>query len=401
MAKLEFILQAVTDATHAAAIRALLRSDAVDSVLISVAFVREEGVEAIEEAMRPVADKMRIFAGIRNDVTTVQGIKRLLALNVKVYAVDTAARGAIFHPKLYLAVGKQRAALIIGSANLTFPGLHNNIEASAIATLDLKDRSDRKFIDETAKLFGELGGRHPEHVFQVKNEAHADSLFESGRLSDEMIVAAPAVMNRLQGGKRDTLSPMKLRSVPKPRLRAPLRRLAAAGQQQPAVPVPARALVQAKAAALIQQPPEHEFYLVWESKPLAERDLNVPKGPTTNITGSMSLDKGLLVDIDHRHFFYDDVFQNLRWAPKKKQPHILIAQANMEVIIKDINYGKYVLTLSHNTNTLSASYKQHNAMTNLRWKPIKDLIKNRDLMGRTLSLYRKDTNPPEFMIEID
>jgi len=80
---------------------------------------------------------------------------------------------------------------------------------------------------------------------------------------------------------------------------------------------------------------------------------------------------------------------------------LLSAQANFEVIIKDINYGRHSLTLSHNISTHSKSYKQNNAMTNLRWKPIKDLVRNRDLMGRTLSLYRKDTKTPEFLIEID
>ena len=54
MAQLELILQVATDATHAEAIRGLLNRIPADSVLISLAFVREAGVEAIEEALRAI-----------------------------------------------------------------------------------------------------------------------------------------------------------------------------------------------------------------------------------------------------------------------------------------------------------------------------------------------------------
>ncbi|MHB8753945.1 MAG: phospholipase D-like domain-containing protein [Candidatus Acidiferrales bacterium] len=78
MARLELILQAVTNTTHAAVIRTLLDRINADSVLISVGFARESGVEALEAAIRPVAAQTRFFIGIRNDITSVQGIKRLL-----------------------------------------------------------------------------------------------------------------------------------------------------------------------------------------------------------------------------------------------------------------------------------------------------------------------------------
>jgi HKD family nuclease len=404
MAKLELLLQAVTEETHAKAIRGLLKRFDAENILISVGFVREAGVEAIEEALKPVGAKTTFFVGIRNEVTTIQGIKRLLALKGKLYAVDTgSSRDPIFHPKLYLVVEKRKAGLIVGSANLTFPGLHNNIEASALVTLDMDDKEDGKFVDDTRKLFAELARQHSEHVFEIKNETEANALFESGRLSDELVVPPPSVVDRLRGGKRDTLSRMRLNRVPRPRLRIPIRKPARKANSQQRAAIAPSAVPLAKPPQVAPALPRDEFYLVWESKPLQERDLNIPKGANTHATGSMSLDRGLLEgeDVDHRHFFHDEVFQDLNWTPKKKAPHLLIAQANFEVVIKGVNYGKYKLTLSHNTNTQSKSYKQNNAMTNLRWKPIKDLIKNRDLMGRTLSLYRKDAKPPEFWIEID
>jgi hypothetical protein len=107
MAQLELILQAVTDATHAEYIRALLGSGGTKG-LVSVAFVRETGVEALEAALKPLAAQTKFFVGIRNNITTIQGVKRLIALKGEVYAVDTGAADPIFHPKLYLTCNDQR-----------------------------------------------------------------------------------------------------------------------------------------------------------------------------------------------------------------------------------------------------------------------------------------------------
>jgi len=92
-----------------------------------------------------------IFVGIRNDITSVQAVKALLGLGVRVYAVDTGTRSVIFHPKLFLSEGKTTARLVIGSANMTFSGLHNNIEAGAILDLDLTNKDDKQFLETTVK----------------------------------------------------------------------------------------------------------------------------------------------------------------------------------------------------------------------------------------------------------
>ena len=210
MARLELILQAASPTTHADAIRTLLDRLNPKWVLISVAFVREEGVEALAAALKPFAAKTRFFVGVRNDITSVQGIKRLLALKAEAYAVDTGSRDTIFHPKLYLITGRTKAGLIIGSANLTFQGLYNNIEASALVTLDLTDEDDRRFVQQTRRTFYGLLNQHPQHVFAIKNEKHADELFLSGRLADETLILAPTPASLARKGGEDALQRMKL-----------------------------------------------------------------------------------------------------------------------------------------------------------------------------------------------
>jgi len=52
-----------------------------------------------------------------------------------------------------------------------------------------------------------------------------------------------------------------------------------------------------------------------ESTDLTRRDLNIPKGNDHHQrTGSINLDKGnSRPKFDHRHYFRDEIFQNLDW----------------------------------------------------------------------------------------
>jgi HKD family nuclease len=395
MAELDFILQAVTTSNHAEAIRALLGIPKPTQVLVSVGFVRESGLDAVEAAIKPLAAQVKFFVGIRNDITSIQAIKRLLAMKIELYAVDTGSRTTIFHPKLYFAASAKQAAVIVGSANLTFGGLHNNIEVSTLMKLDLTNAPDKKFADLATNAFSEMLKKHPQHVFLIKDEKHADELFDSGRLADENVIPAPCPSSGVKKGERDDLPPMKLNRVSRPRVKISI----------PKPRVPSKRPVPATASTRPTQPVFSALpvtkYLVWKSKALKERDLNIPTGAGTNPTGSMGLKKGALENIDHRHYFREEVFADLVWIPDAPPSKKERAQANVELVIKNLNYGVFTLKLSHKTDTESVTYKQRNFMTQIHWGDAKEHVAKRDLLGRILYLYRKDTTPPEFMIEID
>jgi HKD family nuclease len=396
MAELDFILQAVTTANHAKALQALLALPNPSEVLVSVAFVREPGLEAVEAAIKPLATKTTFFIGIRNDITSIQAVKRLLAMKVKLYAVDTGSRGILFHPKLYMAASVSKASVIIGSANLTFGGLHNNIEVSTRVDLDLSNAADKKFYDAVTNAFAEMLKKHPQHIFLIKDSKHADKLFDSGRLADENLISAPSAMSSVKKGERDDLPRMKLNFSARPPKKISV--VKAAYATKPTKPM--------KAAPAVPLPPVSAVrYLVWQSKALHERDLNIPVGANTSATGSMGLKKGALEDdkIDHRHYFRDEVFAHLTWTPdpSPQKAHLERAFSNFELIVKNLNYGVFTLKLSHNTDQNSKSYKQNNFMTQLHWGNAKKYIAKKDLLDRILYLYRKDTTPPEFTIEID
>ncbi|WP_170304293.1 phospholipase D-like domain-containing protein [Duganella radicis] len=359
MAKVEFLLQAVTRHNHADHLNKLFRQGCEEAI-ISVAFARTQGVQAIYQAIAAAGPKASVFVGIRNDITSYQALELLLSAGVNVYAVDTGSRSTIFHPKIFIIRHGKQAGIVAGSANLTFGGLHNNIEASSLISLNLADAEDQRFYADACGAFQTMVAGFPDHVIPVTDAATVKALFDTGRLSDETIKPANPDTAKAQpaGG---ALDPMPLhRSFP------------SAG----------------------------DFYRVWQSNELKERDLNVPSGGNTNPTGSMYWKKGAY-EIDQRHYFRDNVFAGLDWEVDARLPHYERTSARFHLYAAGEFKGTFELKLSHNTNTESTTYKQSNSMTQVSWGDAKPVVARRSLLGRIMHLYRKDSAPPEYMIEID
>jgi HKD family nuclease len=333
MADLNFIFQAVTPVTHAESIRTLLELPNPTKIVVSVAFARTTGLEAIQDSIKPLAAKTKFFVGVRNDITSIQVIKRLLDLKLDLYAVDTGSRKIIYHPKLYLATNASGAIVIIGSANMTSGGLHNNIEVSTFMELDFaKNPNDKAFVDTAISSFDNMLIEHPKHVFKIKDSKHADQLFEEGRLTDESVILAPSSGSSARKDERDDLSPMNLKRV--------FRARASLQSSKPATTDVSTKTIAAKKTTT-SKPILGAKYRVWESKPLSRRDLTIPTGENTNPTGSMGLKKGQYDHIDQRHYFYEDVFSDLSWVPHKQGSKKLQASAKFELIIKNISYGVF------------------------------------------------------------
>lgn len=396
MAKKEFIFQGFNPKTHQGAVQRLLDCPDIQHVIFSVAFINESGVALLAPEIKKHAGKVTVFAGIRNDITSRQGLEHLLKIGAKLYVVDTGARHILFHPKIYFARGSKESRLVIGSANFTAGGLNNNIEAGIAFDLDLAVVTDKALADSIDNEFSVLLKKYPEHIIEVTSEKQLQDFQDSGRLLDEAAVAPPRPVTPAIISKADGLPRIKLevkaiiRSVSRNLLpKAPKKEKPVA---EKTVDVPAKI----ETASTISTPE-----LVWESKPLTERDLTIPSGENTHATGSINLDKGLLAeDIDHRHYFREEIFESLTWEPAKTVT-VEEAYAKFQLVVKGINYGEFDLRIGHTKGTESAAYKQNNAMTRLSWGPVGKYIAKQDLIGRTLSLYRSAEDPTKFMIEID
>lgn len=407
MAKKEFIFQGFTAKTHTAAILRLFDVVDIQRAIVSVAFVSQSGVDLLAARLAPHGARTKAFIGIRNDITSTQGAKALLSAGASLFVVDTGSRNLLFHPKLYLVKGKKEARLMIGSANLTLGGLNNNIEAGVAIDLDLTDPQEKALVDGIEAEFDALVAAYPDNVLPITTNAQLDTLQASGRLIDETVASPPRPISAATSPAGDVVPRIKLKVLPlrkllaaakkavKPAVKvaipAPPAKKAAAAAKKIAAAAPA--VVPAPAAAGIQ------YQLVWESKPLTERDLNVPTGKNTHPTGSINLDKGLLpVAVDHRHFFRDIVFSALAWSPTAR-PTMEEAYGKFQLVLKGISYGEFDLRIGHSTAV--GTYAQNNAMTRLSWGPMRGHIARPDLIGRTLALYRDLADPKRYLLEID
>lgn len=403
MAKTDFILQGFTSRTHKDEIARLFDVPRIRRVIVSVAFANRDGVELLSGQLKKHGAKTNAFIGIRNDITSTQGAKHLLGFGVSLFLVDTGSRSVLFHPKLYLVKGVSHARLVIGSANLTIGGLNNNIEAGFAIELDLKKANEKALVEGIEKEFDALAKDYPAHIIPINQAAELDALQVAGRLIDEMAASPPHPASAATFPTGDILPRIKLKVVPLRRVLAAAKKAAAKPTAPPSVAKKAAPAKKAGAAPPSQPPPASgvQYELVWESKELTRRDLNVPDGKNTNSTGSISLDKGLLpADVDHRHYFREEIFPDLTWGPSNNET-VEEAYTKFELVLKGISYGVFDLRIAHTKGTTSKTYKQKNAMTRLSWGPLRRYVGREDLLGRTLALYRDMADPKRFVLEID
>lgn len=376
-----FLLQAVNKEDHLAPAREVFSLDTLQAATISTAFMTASGLSLLEGTLGAIADRTRIFVGVRNGVTTVQSIQKALEIGCETYMVDTGSRTRIFHPKLYYARSASRAKLLLGSAKLTMGGLRTNIEASILQELD--PASDAAFLADLEGKLNSMIADYPEHVIRAVDAAQLANLQRAGRLLDERKARPTEPAGSSADRTLDTITKMDLHT-------APVRVVRSAARPVPPV---------APAASVARERLEQ----VWESNGLTRRHLNIPTGANTNPTGSMLLGVGAWDDIDQRHYFRDDVFAALDWIPDPvpARAHIERAEAPMRLIVKDIDYALHTMHLSHNTRTDTAAYEQRNSMTSLHWGAARPLIAHEDLLGRVLKLFRETENPSRFTLEID
>ena len=352
--------------------------DGIDQAYFGVAFARSSGVDLLHDALMALGPRAKVFVGIRNDITSAQALTKLLGTGVQLFAVDTGRATEIFHSKLYVAKRGNRATVLVGSPNLTSGGLEGNIEVSTAIDLDLNDQADRAYLEDIEDSIGLLENNYPQNVVRITSRRQIAALLRDGRLADETIRRLPTTTA----------------AAPDPKERESVPRMALARRARVPRPIPTRPRLRLRT--------RRGWALVWESDELSERDLNIPTGMNTNPTGSMTLRKGKVDDIDQRHYFRDEVFRGLNWAHDVNPAtrHLESATAQFEVVVKGVRYGTHQITIRHNPRTDVAAYRQRNAMTHLRWGELRDLVARADLLDSTLRIYRREGTPPTFALEI-
>ena len=132
-------------------LNALLSSGSYTQFTVVVAFLRSEGVEELKERLQEfiTTGVAKFIVGISGKVTSYEGLKLLRDVlredSVSVFHNANSSAG-IFHPKLYLLEGKNKAVAVIASNNLTRPGLFLNYELAIAIELNLAKNEDQQLL---------------------------------------------------------------------------------------------------------------------------------------------------------------------------------------------------------------------------------------------------------------
>ncbi len=357
------------------------------------AFASLAGINGLAKhisAAKKHLDTITIVTGVDQEGTSKEALEALLALEIDAY-VFYQPSATIFHPKIYLFEGGATSELIVGSSNLTTRGLFTNVEGSLLVSIDNSVEADRKIVEQFKAYFSPILEHTDPNLKILSKELIAD-LVKAKVVPTE---AARKAANKAERAERKEVESMILKIFPK-RATAkvpsefkgksvPKEKLA----EKTTLPKP---IIKSKASKLL-----------WQSGPLTQRDLNIPKGSNTNPTGSMLFKKGKTEGIDQRHYFRDKVFSSLKWIRDTKPDtlHLERAKAVFKIVVDGKDCGDYILTITHNTRTDTPSYEQRNSMTSISWGNAKRVIAKDELIGKSASLYKNTGKKDEFTLIID
>jgi len=345
----------------------------------------------INEA-NPTFQNFTLIVGIDQEGTAKEALESINQLDINSY-VFYQKESPIFHPKIYIFEGDDNTALIVGSSNLTGAGLFRNVESSLFVEFDNLDLQGLNLLSELKTYFNSLFDLTDLNLFEISHELIADFV-------DKGIV--PTNSDWKSKYKKNTSARVPREGTA---IEIPNRKTAKIPKAFKGIyktnPIVSELISELEIPLEPELINSADFEVLWESKPLTERDLNIPSGANTNATGSMLFKKGKTVGIDQRHYFREVVFSDLEWVSdtNPSSSHMERATCDFNFVINDLDYGVYKLKLTHNSKTDSLAYIQNNSMTQMSWGVAKRLIADRDLIGKTLYLLKKN-DTGEFVIDI-
>ena len=377
------------------------------------AFASEAGIYGLSKYIsiaEPNFKNLNLVVGIDQGGTSKEALEEIQKLKARSY-IYYHREQPIFHPKIYLFEGDKYIKILIGSSNLTASGLFTNIETSVLIEFEIGDKDGDSLLNQLKTYYKTLFDFSDPNLHPVTNEIILgflqDGVIPNEETRQQNYSKKVAQPSSIKGSELGIL--VKKRAVPKVPNSFPRRpRVSKVKAAEPVGEYLPRTSVLEEMAgrnpvSRVSLTTATSDILVWQSGPLTQRDLNVPKGHNTNVTGSMLFKKGITKGIDQRHYFRDQVFSSLPWVHDTglRTAHIERTTAFFKLIILGEEKGVFPLSLSHNTDKKSKSYKQLNSMTSISWGKAKKFIAKDALIGKSASLYRSTEDPNTFTLAID
>jgi HKD family nuclease len=350
--------------------------------------------DAIENAKRHIK-RFDVVVGIDQNGTSKEALEALLSLNIGASVYYTRSP-IIFHPKVYMFEGEEKARLIVGSSNITLKGLFQNVEASLRVDFTKPDEEGEELFKQVKSylepFFDGTKGNLQKLTHELIRQLYNDGIIPNHAEKQEArMQSTKKQRERQEEGKIETVD-----LFPKVELQ-PLPEGVKIEPKVKAIPIQKPTLVSGKPIVLVPIDPwTLKGNLLW-SKVLKPSDVLQAKSGT-NPTGCLRLTQAGY-PIDQTTHFRKNIFGKLAWIVGRTTPFVEIAKVTCYVKILGIDKGLQTFMLRHKP---SGEAGQGNYTTSLSWGGFGvDIIKT-NLTDKTLNLYAPQKGQDEpFYIEID
>ena len=99
-----------------------------DEVFIAMAYITKDGIKKIEGNLLK-KKSVKIICGVHGCISDLQELSKLISKSNDIIKVRIFLGENVFHPKIYAFRKNERAAILVGSSNMTGAGLRINEEA--------------------------------------------------------------------------------------------------------------------------------------------------------------------------------------------------------------------------------------------------------------------------------
>lgn len=358
----------------------------------SVAWAKRSGLLRMEPAITAIRQRgsAQLIVGISEGGATKQGLRLAMNLADEVFVFHDPA-GRTFHPKVYFAAGANRAALLVGSQNLTAGGLYFNYEAAITCRLDLSMEEDRRLAVTVNAFLDRLIA--DESVCKKLNSALLDSLIADPvyQIGDEdRGRRSPAPTEEEEGAPEDTDSiteeetegaPVFGRSSQPKRTGLSIALPFRSPEQGPKAPIH-RPEPRPSAAASGRAREPSDVVKRWFKK-MSASDAQHPPQPTSAVTGNLRLSKAGH-PIDHKTYFRQIFFGAADWLNADPgDPTYERCAVDFDVSIRDEHIGLISFRVDYTPRRVA---NQNNVPTVLKWGDLGSKMRAEDHRGEYVVL---------------
>jgi HKD family nuclease len=363
-----------------------------NNIWLVSAFANAQAIQRLTPSILAAKERgarISLVVGFDVNSTSAEALRNINLLGINSIVVHNARGGHTFHPKIYLfEASNLKAELFIGSNNLTDGGLYTNYEASSQTSFDFPQDAE-----EYAMLVASLDRYlNPQGATaKVLNDDLIEILVSRGDVpTEEEILESQRRTSNKRVRSELPASPFGVERINRPL------RVSRRGSR-----ITIRRTPNGNTQSEGGTNPINHGVLLWQKSNLPNSDAQQTRDGS-NPTGGLRLTQaGWTIDgdeIDQTTYFRNDIFGNLVWMEWRASPYSEKAETNFDIYILGTSYGVHNLTISHKP---SGEAGQGNYTTILHWGDLIDIIRQSNLVGKTLSLYAPPPGQAEpFTIEI-